>query len=132
MLSTTADHALRAVLYLAGQPAGRVTSADDVAEAIGAPRNYLSKTLNVLTKAGVTASVPGRRGGFFLAVAPNRLTLDRLVGLFDATKASPRCLLGNRRCSPDQPCAAHHRWTAIDRAREAALESTTIADLLGV
>lgn len=131
MLSATADHALRAVLFLAQQEGGRVTSADDIADAIGAPRNYLSKTLNALTKAGITTSVSGRRGGFTLALTPAELTLHRLVSVFDAPPASRRCLLGDRPCSPEHPCAAHQRWMEIDRAAEAGLRSTTVADLLG-
>jgi Rrf2 family protein len=130
MLSATAEHALRAVLFLAQQPGGAVTSADDIADAIGAPRNYLSKTLNALTKAGITASVPGRRGGFTLAIAAGELTLHHLVSVFEGAPASRRCLLGDHLCAPDHPCAAHQRWTAIDRAADAGLRSTTVADLL--
>lgn len=131
MLSATADHALRAVLFLAQQEERRVTSADDIADAIGAPRNYLSKTLNALTKAGITTSVAGRRGGFTLAVTPADLTLHRLISVFDAEPTSRRCLLGNRACAPEHPCAAHQRWMEIDRAADARLRSTTVADLLG-
>ena len=131
MLSTTADHALRAVLYLAQRPKGLVTSAGEIADAIGAPRNYLSKTLHALTRAGVTTSVPGRGGGFALAVPSQRLTLAQLIGVFDDAAAPRRCLLGDRPCTADRPCVAHQRWTQIHRAHDHALGSTTISDLLG-
>ena len=131
MLSTTADHALRAVLYLAQRPRDSVTPAVEIADAIGAPRNYLAKTLNALTRAGVTASVPGRRGGFALLVPPHRLTLANLINVFDDDTTPRRCLLGNRSCTADYPCAAHQRWTQIDRAFDVAMRSTTVADLLG-
>jgi Rrf2 family protein len=131
VLSTTADHALRAVLYLAQQPRDSVTPAVEIAAAIGAPRNYLSKTLYALTRAGVTASVPGRGGGFTLIVPPHRLTLASLIRVFQEATSSRRCLLGNRACRTDHPCAAHRRWTQIDSAFDVALQSTTVADLLG-
>lgn len=131
MRSTTADHALRAVIYLAQQPRDVVTSAGEIADAIGAPRNYLSKTLHALTRAGVTGSVPGRGGGFALLVPPHRLTLANLIDVFEDVKAPRRCLMGDRGCTRDHPCAAHRRWTEIDRAYDAALKSTTVADLLG-
>jgi len=131
VLSTTADHALRAVLYLAQRPRGEVASAIEIADAIGAPRNYLSKTLHTLTRAGVTTSLPGRGGGFALAVTPQRLTLARLIGVFDDAHTPHRCLLGDRPCTPDHACVAHQRWTQIHRAHDQALASTTIADLLG-
>ena len=131
MLSTTADHALRAVLYLAQQPGNSITSAVEIADAIGAPRNYLSKTLHALTRAGVTASVSGRGGGFALAVPPYRLTLARLIGVFHDEEEPGRCLLGDRPCTGDLPCPAHQRWSQLHLAHEHALRSTTIADLLG-
>ncbi len=56
MLSATAEHALRAVLYLAQTPEATVVPADKIAETLGAPRNYLAKTLNVRAKAGVVRS----------------------------------------------------------------------------
>jgi Rrf2 family protein len=131
VLSTTADHALRAVLYLGQRPTGVVASATEIADAIGAPRNYLSKTLHALTRAGVTTSVPGRRGGFALAVPPHRLTLGRLIGVFNEADKPRLCLLGDRPCTAEQPCAAHLQWTQIQRMRDHALRSTTISDLLG-
>ena len=130
MFSTTADHALRAVLYLGQRPAGLVASATEIAGAIGAPRNYLSKTLHALTRAGVTTSIPGRGGGFALAVPPHRLTLAQLIAVFDDTETPRRCLLGDQPCAGDHPCAAHRRWTHIRRTHEYALSSTTIADLI--
>jgi len=131
VLSTTADHALRAVLYLAQRPSGQVVSAPEIADAIGAPRNYLSKTLHALTRAGVTSSVSGRGGGFGLAIPAHRLTLAELISVFDDAAMPRRCLLGDRPCTTDRPCAAHQRWTQIHRAHDHALGSTTIADLLG-
>jgi DNA-binding IscR family transcriptional regulator len=66
-----------------------------------------------------------------LAVAPGRLTLERLIGIFEAKATSARCLLGDRPCNKHKPCVAHNMWTAINRSHDQALESTTVADLLG-
>jgi len=131
MLSVTADHALRAVLFLGREHARCPLPAEEIAGAIGAPANYLSKTLNTLAKAGVLASVAGRQGGFSLAVPPYRLTLARIVTVFDQPSPPGRCLLGDRPCDPVTPCSAHRRWTAISHSYLGALQTTTIADLLG-
>ena len=132
MLSVTADHALRAVLFLAREYGRRLVPAEEIAAAIGAPANYLSKTLGVLGKAGIVVSTAGRQGGFALAVAPHRLTLQHVVDVFESPLPSGRCLLGNRACNRDAPCSAHRRWTTIRLAYHDALRSTTVADLLGV
>ena len=129
MPSTTADYALRAVIFLSRQRVGELVR-DDIATAIGAPRNYLSKTLNALTKAGITTSSAGRYGGFALAEPAHRLTLDRVVRVFEDEPMPARCMLGNRPCNSEKPCHAHRRWRAISKTRDDALKATTIADLL--
>ena len=130
MISSTADYAIRALLLLARQAEGQLLRADDVAAAIGAPRNYLAKTLYELAKAGLVKGTRGPTGGYTLAVPAHAITLARVADLFDDSRPNPRCLLGNAPCNAARPCAAHERWTAIVAARRAALADTTIADLL--
>jgi Rrf2 family protein len=130
MLSATADHALRAVLVLARDGGRGMMRADEIADAIGAPRNYMAKTLGALAKAGLVTSARGPLGGFALAVAPETLTLARVIDLFDEPRRQTRCMLGNAPCDPNHPCAAHHRWLGVLEARRAPLAGTTVADLL--
>lgn len=130
MLSSTSDYALRAILVLAQADPGRLVRADEIARATGSPPNYLAKTLNALAKLGIVTSARGPLGGFSLAVAPDELTLARIVDCFDEVRPSSRCLLGTKSCDPSHPCRAHERWTAVQRARRAALADTTVADLL--
>ena len=79
MLSATAEHAVRAVLLLARHDGHKALSADAIAAELGAPRNYLAKTLNALAKAGVVHSARGAAGGFTLAVPATELTLARII-----------------------------------------------------
>ena len=130
MLSVTADHALRAILALAREEGQHPVRASVIADAIGAPRNYLAKTLNLLAKAGVIASLRGPTGGFALAVSPESITVADIVALFDTPRPTTRCLLGNAQCDPRHACAAHERWTALMNTRRDSLATTTIADLL--
>ena len=53
MLSATAEYALRALIYLAALPAGEAALGKSIAECSGVPKNYLSKILHGLKKAGV-------------------------------------------------------------------------------
>ena len=131
MLSITADHALRAVLLLARIPADHSMRADAIADAIGAPRNYLAKTLNALAKSGVVRSARGPMGGFSLAIPPRELTVARVTQLFDERPRTGQCLLSRKACDPSNPCAAHVKWTAITEAALHGIENTTIAELLG-
>ena len=130
MLSATSDHAIRAILVLARQYGQQPVRADEIADAIGAPRNYLAKTLNALAKEGLVASARGPLGGFTLAVAPDQLTLARVVDCFDEPRPQTKCMLGSSPCDPLRPCTAHCRWTEVTQARRAPLDATTIAALL--
>jgi Rrf2 family transcriptional regulator, iron-sulfur cluster assembly transcription factor len=113
MLSATSDYAVRAVLVLARSYGHRPLRADELADATAAPRNYLAKTLNALAKAGIVTSARGPQGGFSLAVAPDALTLARVVDCFDEPRPQTRCLLGTAPCDAAHACAAHHRWAAV-------------------
>lgn len=128
-LSQTAEYALRAVLYLAQKTDVRVT-AEEIARALGAPANYMSKTLHQLARDGVVEGARGRTGGFRLALPAETLTVARVAETFSAAPTRPICLLGDRPCNARRPCKAHQRWTAVSRAMHAPLETTTIADLL--
>jgi Rrf2 family protein len=129
-LSQTSEYAVRAVLFLArAEPDVRVP-AEVIATALGAPVNYMSKTLNQLAKAGVVVGTRGPTGGFRLAIPADKLAVSRVTATFTPPRNNPVCLLGDRPCTSRRPCAAHHKWTAVTRAMQAPLDETTIADLL--
>ena len=130
MISQTAEHALRAVLYLAGHADSGAIKVGEIARALGAPRNYLSKTMHALANHGIVASTRGPQGGFLLRIPPEEIHLATLLALFDPPRASGICLLGGRPCADAAPCKAHFQWKSIQEASLMPLRNTTIADLL--
>lgn len=130
MLPLTAEYALRAVLYIADRGDGATVPVDAVAEALGLPRNYLSKTLNQLAKRGVLASRRGPAGGFRLRIAPDVLTLAQIIDGFAPEHTGRGCLLGRAECSDENPCPAHHRWKSVAERIRRFFDETTVAELL--
>ena len=128
-LPQTAEYALRAVGYIAEHEGDGPVPVSEIAASLGAPQNYLSKTLHQLARAGVLRSVRGPRGGFQLAVPPGRLTLERVAAPFDEV-GERHCLLGRAQCGDRYPCAAHARWTAVSDSLQAFFRNTTVADLM--
>lgn len=128
-LARTAEHALRALLYLARLPHAQPTPANRIARDIGAPSDYLGKALQGLAAAGLVRGTRGRRGGYELARQATEITVADVIAAFRADNATGRCILGDRPCSPDKPCIAHVRWTLAQRAANASIESLTIASL---
>lgn len=132
MLSRTAEYAVRATIVLAGHFGERCVSVDEIASILGAPRNYLSKTLRTLAHRGILTSARGPGGGFSLAVAPAVLTIADVVDVFAEPKpALARCLLREAPCDPAHPCSAHRRWTQITLGARELLLRTAISELCG-
>ena len=128
-ISGTSQYAIRAVVYVASHGADAPVRVGPMATALDVPKNYLSKTLHQLTRARVLRSVRGPRGGFQLAVPPERLTLARVAAPFDEVGAR-QCLLGRAQCGERNACAAHSRWMSISDSLQDFFRNTTIADLM--
>lgn len=132
MLNLTTEHAIRALLYLAQRPLGEAVSADRIAQALGAPANYMGKTLNQLARRGVLSSTRGPSGGFRLARPASEITVAEVAEVYAEPRARAVCLLGGRPCSERTPCRVHAQWTALTDEVATPLRTTTIADLLGM
>lgn len=129
ILSQTALYALRATLCLAGHASSGPVRVDDLAEQLEVPRNYLSKILHALARAGVLASSRGPGGGFRLAGPASELMLADVVEHFDQVPDEPFCLLGRAECSDVDPCQAHDRWRGVSVAVNGFFRETSIADM---
>jgi Rrf2 family iron-sulfur cluster assembly transcriptional regulator len=127
-LTSTAQQAIHAVLCIAGNGNDSPMRVDDIAAEIGCPRNYLSKTLHALTRAGVLVSERGPLGGFRLSRTADRLTLGEVVAPFEPI-GERRCLLGFASCSDRKPCKAHATWRHLAGDVDEFFRTTTIASL---
>lgn len=131
ILSQTSEYALRALLHLAENDSGDPTRVEDIATALAVPRNYLSKILHTLTRAGLLDSARGPGGGFSLAAGSGTTTLLEVIKLFDPFDLQAVCFLGRPRCRDDDPCPAHEHWGEIKARVIAFVTETTLDDLAG-
>jgi Rrf2 family protein len=131
LLSSTAKYALRAVVYLAEHRQDEPLQVSVIADALGIPRNYLSKILHELARANVLLSARGKGGGFRIAATPEQISLLAVVEVFDQFNGNRRCLLGREECSDHSPCAAHGHWKTLSEEISTFFRETTVADLMG-
>ncbi|MBI1388227.1 MAG: Rrf2 family transcriptional regulator [bacterium] len=131
MLTRTGIHAIRAMAALAETPDGAYAGAAAIAERIDAPRNYLGKLLQTLSRVGLVESQKGLGGGFRLRLRPQKITLLDIVDPIEHVSRWSGCILGRESCSEDNPCALHLRWKKVRDEYLKMLEKTTVADLLG-
>lgn len=130
MISQTSMYALQAVLLLAQRGHEEAVPAHLIAEDLGVPSNYLSKTLSRLAREGILDSSRGPNGGYRLTRDPVALSVAHVVRPFQQLTMDGTCLLSGDDCDPDDPCVAHRSWARLTEATVAALEATTVAQLL--
>src|SRR5258707_8172514 len=73
-ISRKIDYGLRAMIHLAGVPAGKIVPLQDLATILHIPREFLAKILKVLTAGGLVRSARGSHGGDQLAPPPPALS----------------------------------------------------------
>jgi Rrf2 family nitric oxide-sensitive transcriptional repressor len=66
-LTLHADYALRVLLYLGSQPAGRVISTKEIGRIYGISSHHLVRVVRTLSQKGYVAVSAGRSGGVSLA-----------------------------------------------------------------
>lgn len=117
MISLTAEHALRAVVYLASHP-GSSCTVDCIAKHTGIPAGSLAKVLQQLSRAGLVSSQRGPNGGFVLTRTPQSLTfMDVIIAadghVSDRHPVMPRDALGRRLKDTRAQFEATYRATTI-------------------
>src|SRR2546428_8172375 len=65
-ISRKIDYGLRAMIHLAGLPAGKIASLQDLSVTLHLPREFLAKILKILTAKGLVRSSRGAHGGYQL------------------------------------------------------------------
>ena len=127
MISSTATYALRAVVYLAGQP-GRYVNRAEISDATSVPHEYLLKVLNQLDAAELVESRRGPGGGYRLRVSAEELTALGVVLAVDTTSGIADCPLGIT--SHEQLCPLHQFLDDAGRLVEETFARTKISDLM--
>lgn len=131
LYSKTCQHGIRALSFLARQPAGELRLVGDIAAAEGISAPFASKILLDLVKAGILTSTRGPGGGYGLARAPREITLLEIRGVFDGNHDLDACAVGLDRCSEESPCPLHEFFRPLRASIRTYLEQTTLEDMSG-
>jgi Rrf2 family protein len=127
MFSSTAEYALRAVVYLATHREG-LHSSEAIAEVTKVPAGYLSKVLKDLAEAGVVSSRRGPNGGFALARPAEDITVLEVVNAVDPIQRIRTCPLGIPSHGTSL-CRLHRKLDDTIALMEQTLQSATIAEM---
>ena len=128
MLSQTVDYALRSILYLASERPVSCTS-EKIAAATLVPRQYLSKVMQNLVRAGIVTSQRGPNGGFSLNKTDKKLTIYEIVQAVDPIQRIRDCPLGLKGHRGNL-CPLHQRLDDSMAMVEKAFRKSTVAEIL--
>jgi len=78
-LTSFTDYGLRALIYMASLPDGRMTNISEVTEVYGVSRNHMVKIINQLSRAGFVDAVRGKNGGIRLGKPANTIIIGDVV-----------------------------------------------------
>lgn len=123
-------HAIRAMTFLARQPAGEFQQVRVLAGALDLPAPFLAKILQPLAARGLLESQRGRGGGFRLARRPAEITLHQIVETQEPVAGPRQCVLGQAECGDDRACPLHDFWKRATETFHGRLAGTRLSDML--
>jgi Rrf2 family protein len=129
LLSRGSQYTLQALIYLAGQPAGKMLLVRDIANELDIPQFYLAKLLQPIAHAGWLDTARGRGGGMRLSANAGALSVHDIVMLIEGRRAERECLLGLKDCDDDTACVLHCQWKPIKHELLADLKRHTLTSL---
>lgn len=130
-LNDFTDYSLRVLIYAAARPDRQCATAE-VATAFGISRHHIVKVVHGLQRLGYVHTVRGRRGGFRLAQAPDRIRIGDVIRRTEGTLALVECFDRERSTCPLTPACGLKQ--ALGRAFDAffdTLDGWSLADVIG-
>lgn len=131
-ITQEADNAFRVILHLAGLPEGERCTARSISEVMNISVQFTLKTLNKLTKSGITCAYRGVNGGYALNKAAGDITMREIIEVVDGPIAINRCLLEKKNCSQNiaDKCVVNTALAGVQKVLIDALESISMEHLL--
>jgi Rrf2 family protein len=130
-LTRGCEYAIRGLVFLAEEDRDDPILLADIAEAIGAPTNYLSNIFQILSRLGLVASHRGAKRGYTLARPPAEINLREIVEGMEGPITISSCNMDRSWCDPDQGCSMYDLWSDIQNTVTRKLEQATLAKLSG-
>ena len=130
-ITLESDYALRILTALATHE--EKVDAQTIADETMVTLRFALKILHKLVVGTFVTSYKGAKGGYKLAISPDKITLKNVIELIDGPIAISRCLDSGEACAlnPDKTaCIYHHIFDTISLDVARKLQGITISDVL--
>jgi Rrf2 family protein len=134
-LSKKTEYALRALVVMARDTAGRTFSIQEIATAERIPLKFLEQILLVLKNGGILRSKRGVGGGYQIAKPAKRISIGEVLELIDGPSEPVACAATAHKqaaceCGIMGSCALGQTLAELRDQVNAWLQKTTIADVI--
>ena len=109
-ISRKIDYGLRAMIHLAGLPAGKIASLQDLATTLHLPREFLAKILKILAAKGLVRSARGAHGGYQLGRPAHDISFLEVIEAVEGPVQLNVCLDHKDRCDVSAGCTMYEVW----------------------
>jgi Rrf2 family transcriptional regulator, iron-sulfur cluster assembly transcription factor len=125
----TTSYALRALLYFAEFPIGKIFNSGEIAENTHLPKEYISKILQQLSKYNIVSSRKGKGGGFYLSKEVRDIKLIDVVIAVEDNFDLDLCVFGISKCSSACECPIHESYGKLKEEFKSMLINYNIGQL---
>ncbi|MBB3139474.1 Rrf2 family transcriptional regulator [Halomonas organivorans] len=129
-LTTKGRYAVTAMLDLAMNADEGPTSLADISRRQEISLSYLEQLFARLRRARLVDSVRGPGGGYLLALAPDAISVARVIDAVNESVDATRCG-GLSHCQQGDTCLTHHLWSELSEQIHGYLEGVTLGQLAG-
>ena len=135
-ISTKSQYASRALFHLAMAGATRTAPVRiaDIAREQNIPKKYLEQILLLFKNAGILASKPGLKGGYYLARPLREVTMAEVLEVAEGPLDPVRCVskTDHAPCpfADESRCALKTVWREAGEAVSGVLSGITLQDLV--
>jgi len=128
LITRHTDYAVSALCCIA-KKAGPATVSELCTE-LEMPYAFLRGILQKLQKNGILGSSKGRTGGFELAKRPDKISLFRIMDIFQDTLRANGCVLKKHPCPRRKDCVLRKSISRVQNIMREKFEAITIQSLL--
>lgn len=134
MLSKKTKYGIKALTYIAKQPARKPVQTAEIAENENISHKFLESILVQLRKAGFLGAKKGKGGGYYLIKEPAEIPMTTVIRILEGPIAMVPCVSLNYYekcddCKDEETCSVHQLMIQVRDSTLKVLGNNTLADI---
>lgn len=133
-VSTKGRYALRALTHLSisfSENGNTPVSIKEISTKEHISNRYLENIFVAMRKANLVKSLKGEKGGFMLALPPEKITVFDILQAVEKGTAPTKCAADFDFCGNAPKCGIRKVWVKLDKLVSSYLKETTLSEVTG-